>query len=113
MKDRPQHTNGEAGVVFLIICGREVGDDARELALLDCPGVDLCVDQGRPAPTEPDAAIVLEQPAHSDRKTSGIIGAVVARNRDAIRHHYQPRQISILPVALQPHATDLASYRNR
>ena len=60
--------------------------------MLNCPGVDLFVDQGRPAPTEPDAAVVLEQPAHGDRKTSGIIGAVVARDRDAIRHNYQPRQ---------------------
>jgi hypothetical protein len=43
MEDRPQHTFGEAVVVFLIICGREIGDDVSEPTLLDCPGSDLFV----------------------------------------------------------------------
>ena len=88
MEDRPQHTFGEAGVVFLIIYGREIGDDVREPTLLDCPGNDLFVNRDRPAPTEPEVAVPLEQRANGDRKASSIIGAIAARDRDAIRHHY-------------------------
>src|ERR1700738_1676261 len=92
MQYRPQHPIGEATVVFLIIRGGEIGNDIGHPALLDCAGGPLTVGGNRAAPAKPQPAVAFEQRAHRYCETAGLIAAVAAPERHAIRYEKQTRQ---------------------
>ena len=84
MQNRPQHPIGETVIVLLIIVFGEVGNDVLDVLVFDRSRPQLFPRPDLSAPSEPDAAIVLQRWPQRDLKPSGPPGAIAGRNRNAI-----------------------------
>src|SRR5262249_17039852 len=85
MQDWPQHPIGKTAVVFFKTFLRKVSNYIFDIFRPDCPGLQLMPGCDLAAPSQPDAAVVLERRPQCNFKPPGALG-VVARNRNAVRN---------------------------
>ena len=83
VQDRPQHTIGEAVVVFLKIIAGEIGDDIFDVLVLDRSRFPLAGGDFA-APAQPDAAVLLQCRPQSDLKPAGALCAIARWNRNSV-----------------------------
>src|SRR6266849_641000 len=80
MQNRPQHPIGETVIVFLIIVFSQIGDDVFDVLVFDGSRPQLLPRPDFSAPSEPNAAIMLQGRPQRHLKPAGALGASAGRN---------------------------------
>jgi len=84
MQNRPQHTVGEAVVIFLVVVVGQVGDGIFDVLVLDGMRFQLACCRDPAAPAKPDAAVPLKRRPQRDFEPACALDTIAGRNRNAV-----------------------------